>query len=483
MKKGSLKRQWHVARHWRIALEIAADVLLVSTGFILAYWIRYELQWPKPVAAENYEPFSTYIPMGLILTLLLVAGYASQKAYAHKRGETLLDELYTLFNSTMTSLMLMIVITYFVPSLSYSRGIFPLAALTILFMLGLGRIAKSIVLDQLRKRGVGIRRVLIAGAGEAGRTVMRSIVAHPELGYRVVGFVDDDPVKGQTDMGNIKGLGDIENIPALIHDHEIDLVIITLPWMYHRKILRIVRQCEREQTQVYIVPDLLQTTISQVGVEYLGEVPIVGIRPTALSKGGSLIKRAFDVTLSAFGLLAGSPLLLLIAMLIKLDSPGPVIFAQKRIGRGEVPFTCLKFRTMRQGAEEEKKKLLDQNEGEARLFKIRDDPRITRVGHWLRRSSLDELPQLINVLRGEMSVVGPRPQVPSEVELYLEWHRDRLAVLPGITGMWQVSGRSELSFDEMALLDIWYVENWTFLLDIKIMLKSVGVVLWGKGAY
>ena len=476
-------RKWPSKQHWRIALEILIDALLINLGFSLAYWIRYELQWPTPVAAQNYEPFNTYIPMGLILTFLLVIGYASQEAYVHKRGQTLLDELHTLFNGTMAGLMLMIVITYFAPSLSYSRGLFPLAALTILFVLSLSRIAKSILLDQLRKRGIGVKRVLIAGAGEAGRTVMRTIVAHPELGYQVVGFVDDDPVRGQTDMGNMKGLGDIENIPSTIRDQEIDLVIITLPWMYHRKILRIVRQCEREQTQVYIVPDLLQTTISQVGVEYLGEVPIVGVRPSALSKGGLLVKRVFDITWALIGLILGFPLMLLIAALIKIDSPGSVIFSQKRIGKDSIPFICHKFRTMHRGAEAEKKSLLGKNEGEARLFKIKEDPRITRIGRWLRRSSLDELPQIFNVLRGEMSIVGPRPQVPSEVDLYLEWHRDRLTVLPGITGMWQVSGRSKLSFDEMALLDIWYVENWTLLLDIKIMLKSVGVVLSGKGAY
>jgi exopolysaccharide biosynthesis polyprenyl glycosylphosphotransferase len=464
-------------------LEVLVDVLAINIGFVLAYWIRYELQWPAPVAAENYEPFSTYVPMAATMTGLLVLVYASHKVYLQRRGRSFLDEMYALASGTLTGLMLLIVITYFVPQLSYSRTLFPLAAVIILGVLAISHIAKYVLLNQLRQRGIGVRRVLIVGAGEVGRAMMRSIVAHPELGYQVVGFIDDNPAKGQTDLGKIKALGGIENLPALIFEHQIDLVITALPWMYHRKILRIMHQCEGQHVQVYIVPDLLQTAIRHVDVEYLGEVPVVGIRQSALGKGALFFKRALDLVLTTVGLILGWPLLLAIAILIKLDSSGSVIFAQTRVGKNGAPFTCFKFRTMRQGAEREKSQLMDRNEGEARLFKIKDDPRVTRVGRLLRRSSFDELPQLFNVLRGEMSIVGPRPQVPSEVELYLEWHRDRLDVLPGITGMWQVSGRSELGFDEMALLDIWYVENWTPWLDIKILIKSVGVVLTRRGAY
>lgn len=467
----------------RIALELFFDALLINLGFLLAYWIRYELQWPEPVAASNYKPLGSYVPLMIALTGLLLLAYVSQKVYVHPRGRSWLDEMYVLFSSTLTSLMLLIVITYYVPELSYSRGLFPLVAVTILIPLALSRIAKSIILNQLRRRGVGVRRVLVVGAGEVGRAVIRSIVAHPELGYQVVGFVDDNPEKGQTDLGKIKALGEIERLSDLISEHSIDLVITALPWMYHRKILRIMRQCEGQRTQVYIVPDLLQTAIRHVDVEYLGEVPVVGVRQNALSQEALLFKRALDLVMAAACFLFGWPILLVIALLIRIDSPGSAIFSQTRIGKNGIPFTIYKFRTMRQGADAEKAKLMAHNEGEERLFKIKDDPRVTRIGRFLRKTSLDELPQIWNVLRGEMSIVGPRPQVPSEVELYLEWHRHRLDVLPGMTGMWQVSGRSELSFDEMALLDIWYVENWTLWLDIKIMLKTAAVALSAKGAY
>jgi exopolysaccharide biosynthesis polyprenyl glycosylphosphotransferase len=468
---------------WRLVLEIAVDVALINLGFVLAYWIRYRMQWPLPVAAENVIPLAAYVPMAAILSALLIASYANQNVYAHKRGRTWVDEAYVLLNGTALGTLFMIVITYFVPHLSYSRTILPLAAMTIAVLLTLSRVAKNAVINYLRKKGIGVKSLLIVGAGEVGRTVMRTIVAHPELGYHVAGFVDDDAQKGQTDLGRMKALGSIDNISSIITHMGIDMVIITLPWMYHRKILRIVRQCEHHNVQAYIVPDLLQMTINQVGVENLGEVPMIGLREEAISHEERLLKRASDIFLASILLLLGAPLMLLVAIAIKLDSRGPVIFRQTRLSKHEKPFTCYKFRTMHQDAELTKERLIAQGNGDQRLFKMKGDPRITRVGRILRRLSIDEFPQFFNVLRGDMSIVGPRPPIPSEVELYLEWHRHRLDVPAGITGMWQVSGRSDLNFDEAALLDIWYVENWSFLLDLKIMFKTPGVILFGKGAY
>ena len=470
-------------REGSLASDIAIDVVLINLGFVLAYWIRYQFQWPLPVAAENYIPFGAYVPMEVILTTLLIVGYAFQKVYVYRRGRSWLDETQALLNGTATGVMSMVVITYFLPDLSYSRTLFPISAMTIFALLTLSRIVRSTVLKQLRKKGIGIRRILIVGAGELGRTVMRTIAAHPELGYQVAGFVDDDPVKGQADLGRMKALGSVDNIPHSILTLGIDMVIITLPWMYHRKILRIVSQCERHNVQVYIVPDLLQTAIRQVDIEHLGEVPMLGVREEAISRGWRLVKRIADITIALAVLVFGAPLWLLVAALIKLDSPGVVIFAQTRLGEKEEPFEFFKFRTMSRDAEAEKEKLIEASNGDRRLFKMRDDPRVTRVGRILRRFSIDEVPQFYNVLRGDMSIVGPRPPLPSEVDLYLEWHRHRLDVPAGITGLPQVSGRSDLSFEEVALLDIWYAENWTFLLDLEIMLKTMGVVILGRGAY
>jgi len=218
-------------------------------------------------------------------------------------------------------------------------------------------------------------------------------------------------------------------------------------------------------------------------VDDLGGVPMIGVKKISITGWKLVTKRAIDFTIALVGLIISSPLTLLIALAIKLDSPGPVLFRQIRVGKGGRHFVLYKFRSMREGAEEEQQKLTALNETEGPIFKIRHDPRCTRAGKFLRRTSLDELPQLYNVLRGEMSLVGPRPPLPTEVEHYEEWHKKRLEISPGMTGLWQVSGRSELSFDEMVLLDIYYIENWSAALDTEIFLRTIPKVIFGGGAY
>jgi exopolysaccharide biosynthesis polyprenyl glycosylphosphotransferase len=312
---------------------------------------------------------------------------------------------------------------------------------------------------------------------------MRTMVAHPDLGYEIVGFVDDDPSKGTTDIGRFKGLGSLDNIPLLVQDEAIDEIIITLPWQYHRKIMAIMAQCERENIRARIVPDLFQMTLSRMSIIEMGGIPLIGVKQIQISPFTRLIKRGVDVVFSLFVLTFAAPLMGLIALAIKLGSPGPVLFPQRRVGKGGKTFVLYKFRSMAVGAEEQQELLRDLNEADGPIFKIKEDPRVTRVGRWLRRLSLDELPQLYNVLRGDMSLIGPRPPVPEEVDNYQPWHMRRLEIAPGITGLWQVSGRSELPFDEMALLDIYYAEQWSPALDVKILLRTVPTVLFGDGAY
>jgi exopolysaccharide biosynthesis polyprenyl glycosylphosphotransferase len=220
-----------------------------------------------------------------------------------------------------------------------------------------------------------------------------------------------------------------------------------------------------------------------VDVDDLGGIPLVGVREVGFGQKVRTIKRALDIVGAALGLTLGAPLLGLIAAAIRLDSPGPIIFRQTRVGANGERFEMYKFRSMFEGAEEELDELRDLNEVDGPIFKMKDDPRVTRVGRILRRTSLDELPQLWNVLRGDMSLVGPRPPLPSEVTEYREWHKKRLEVRPGVTGLWQVSGRSLVSFDEQCLLDIYYIENWSLWLDFKILLRTIPQVLFGNGAY
>jgi len=460
---------------------IPLDILLVNASMLLAYWVRYELEWFRDIS--YYHPITAYIPFSLLFTVLTLVAFMIDRVYRQWRGRTLLEQIYRIVNATAKSMVALMAISFGLRPIQYSRLLLIEAGIIAVALLIISRLVYSIALSQLRARGVGIARTVIVGAGEVGRTVMRTIVARPEFGYQIVGFVDDDLEKGQTDIGRLKALGPIDNLPRLIEEQAIDEVIITLPWMSHRKTLRIVQECAQRQVGARIVPDLFQMSLSQVDVNDLGGIPLIGVREARIGRGALMIKRGMDIVVAAIGLIAGAPLTALLAMAIRLDSPGPSIFRQVRVGKGGKLFNMYKFRSMYQGAEEERENLLELNESNGITFKIRQDPRMTRVGRFLRRTSLDELPQLWNVLRGDMSIVGPRPNLPSEVAQYKEWHKQRLEVRPGLTGLWQVSGRSLLSFDETALLDIYYIENWSLWLDCKILLRTVPTVVTGEGAF
>jgi len=462
---------------------VLADIILINIAFAISYWVRYDLQWFRAVDPAFDAPFRAYIPFAGVLTALLLVAYKLEGVYEHRRRASWFKEFYSVINGTTTGIVVMVVVTFFYRPLVYSRLLFVYTGVLIIALLGLSRLAKSIVLHKLRQRGIGVIRTLIVGAGEVGRTVMRNIVAQPGLGYQVVGFVDDNPEKGHKDIGRFRGLGSIDNLPRIVQEEGVDEVIITLPWMYHRKIVSIMAQCEREGVRARLVPDLFQMSLNRMDVDNLGGIPVIGIKDFSITGWKLAFKRAVDFTVALVGLIVLSPLMLLIALAIKLDSPGPVLFRQVRVGKEGRHFILYKFRSMWEGAEEEKKKLAELDEAEGPIFKIRNDPRCTRVGRFLRRTSLDELPQLYNVLRGEMSLVGPRPPLPSEVEQYEEWHKKRLEISPGMTGLWQVSGRSDLTFDEMALLDIYYQEQWSPALDMEIFLRTIPTIIFGTGAY
>ena len=460
-----------------------ADMFLVFLSFEIAYWVRYELQWIRQVEPAYLVPFGVYLPSVVALVTIQVLVYWREGAYSRGGEPSVGDDLYKVLRGTLTGIAAMIIIVFLSTPSYYSRLIFGYAGIFTLITIGISRIIEHAIVTARLKRGIGVERLLIVGAGELGRSVMRAVVARPELGYQIVGFVDDNPDKAHTDIGRYPALGATENLRELIYSQAVDQVIVTLPWASHVKIAQIARQCERCRVAVRIVPDLFQMTLGRVVVDSLDGIPLLGIREPALRSWQVAAKRATDTILAALGLILLSPVLAIAALAIKLDSPGPVVFRQTRVGRGGRRFTCLKFRSMYLDAEERLRALCQQNEATGPIFKMRDDPRRTRVGRFLRRTSIDELPQLVNVLKGEMSIVGPRPAIPAEVDAYEAWHLRRLEVWPGITGLWQVSGRSNLTFDEMVLLDIYYIENWSPLLDLRILFKTIPTVLLGKGAY
>jgi exopolysaccharide biosynthesis polyprenyl glycosylphosphotransferase len=470
-------------RRWSNIVLVLTDILLINIAFALSYYVRYELQWIRAVAEAYYVPFSDYVPVSFALTVILLIVFKAEGLYDRRRGSSWLDDAYTVFAGTLIGIAIMIFIFFLYRANFYSRLIFFYAVLLIGTFLSLSRLVERQIAGYLRRRGVGVDRVLIVGAGVVGRAIMRSILAQPELGYRPAGFVDDDPKKQENDIGPFKALGGTANLGSILTNEAIDQVIVSLPWMSHRKVLGIIADSERRGVRARFVPDLLQMSLSQVDTEVMDGIPLIGMKEPSLRGWKIALKRFMDIAFSSILLVLLSPLLLLIAISIKLDSTGPVFFKQTRLGRGAKPFSCYKFRSMSADAEEVRPHLAHMNETRGPIFKIKDDPRTTSVGRALRRFSLDELPQLANVFRGDMSMVGPRPPLPAEVEDYEDWHHDRLRIPTGITGLWQVMGRSDLTFDEMVMLDLYYAENWSLWLDLKILLRTVPTVLFGRGAY
>ncbi|MDM8530228.1 undecaprenyl-phosphate glucose phosphotransferase [Anaerolineales bacterium HSG25] len=461
---------------------VLVDVLLINLAFLLAYLLRYEVQLFRTVEPGYYVPYQVYQPFVGLYTLLLILVYRHQGIYRIRQRISWFDEFYAILNSTATGSIIAIVLVFMYQPTFYSRIIFIYAALFTVGLLGLSRLIKLWLLRSLRRRGIGVKQLLIVGAGEVARTVMRAVMAHPELGLKIVGFVDDHPMK-QEDIGPFKAFGHTDNLDKVLKTEPIDEVIVTLPWEYHDRMMHIMVYCDHVGIRTRIVPDMYQMTINRMKIVEIAGIPMIGAHEVSISGLNQVVKRIIDLVLASTVLLFGSPIMGLMALMIKLESPGPVLFEQIRVGKDGSRFTIYKFRSMVQNAEAQKAALQKYNEADGALFKMKDDPRVTRIGRFLRRTSLDELPQMYNVIMGDMSLVGPRPALPTEVAQYQEWHRRRLEAAPGITGLGQVNGRSKLSFDEVALLDIYYIENWSLYLDTKILLQTIPRVILGSGAY
>jgi exopolysaccharide biosynthesis polyprenyl glycosylphosphotransferase len=320
--------------------------------------------------------------------------------------------------------------------------------------------------------------VLIVGGGPAARMVARKLELHGERGTEVVGFLSED-VHGESVVGRTSDLA------RCIDELDVDCVMLASAGESREALLECVRSVRRPGVQFSIVPEYFQLFTSNALIQDVAGVPVVSLPPLRLSRGARLFKRSLDLVVSGVGLLFLTPVLAAVALIIKLDSRGPVFFRQVRHGRGGDEFRICKFRTMVDGAEAQRLNLAHLNEMEdgGPLFKMRVDPRVTRVGAILRKLSIDELPQLWNVLRGEMSLVGPRPFVVHESACITGWGERRLETTPGITGLWQILGRNDISFEEMLQLDYVYVTNWSPWWDIKILLRTIPAVLQRRGAY
>jgi exopolysaccharide biosynthesis polyprenyl glycosylphosphotransferase len=332
-----------------------------------------------------------------------------------------------------------------------------------------------------RSRGAMVARTLIVGANEEGGQLADGSLER-QAGLAPIGLVAT-PKNGFRPDVEVPVLGTLDQLPQVIADTAADCILVASTAVDAEEMRLVSKVARRAGTELRVTANLPEVLTTRLSVQPIGGVIALTLRPVRLSGAQALAKRIFDITVSGTLLILTLPLFLVIAGAIKLTSPGPVFYRQHRVGRQGRPFTLLKFRTMVQQADVMLNLLVAENESDGPLFKIRDDPRITAVGRHLRRWSLDELPQLLNVLKGNMSVVGPRPPLPDEVTKYEDWHFDRLEVRPGITGLWQVSGRSNLSFSEMVRLDLFYIENWSLAYDTFILIKTLPAVVLGRGAY
>ncbi|HUZ02055.1 MAG TPA: undecaprenyl-phosphate glucose phosphotransferase [Thermomicrobiaceae bacterium] len=471
-----------------LSAHLGTDGVLVLVSFVAAYWLRYRLEFGGEVPPGSTQPFGFFAGKVALLVIATLVIFQLRGLYRLPRWTSFLDEVSIVANGS-TIAMALVILYSFLDRFYPSRLIFILAWALMIALLAGKRYVTQSARQVLWRRGIGVDRLLVVGAGPAGQRIMQYIYNQPQLGYRVVGFVDSVPadehwgIATERRVERPQYLGDLYAVRAVVQDQHVNEVIIALPPTAHREVLRIIEQCRERDVDFTLVPDLFELALDHVRINEVAGLALIEIKDARISGWNYAVKRAMDIGIAAFVLSIGALPMLIIAIAIKLDSAGPILFGQERVGKDGRPFVLYKFRSMCRDAEQRKAELLGGQGKDALLFKLRDDPRVTRVGRVLRRTSLDELPQFFNVLVGDMSVVGPRPQVPSEVAAYEEWHYHRLKVAPGLTGLWQVNGRSDLSFDEMVKLDLYYAEHWSPWLDIKLILRTIPAVILARGAY
>jgi len=476
----------------RMAIRLV-DLFAVGVAFWLAYFIRSNLGFsvgldtaPGEIRFDLIHTQNIHQFLSILITSWVVIASSLHHFESHERMRILthLDECYVVFKSLTAGFILVTAITSFYSQISFSRVALVLFFVLAILCVCLWRICLKSFLHEVRRRGYNWVKILIVGGGEAGRLVRRKISHQEEFGYRVVGFIDDDPRLERQNVDGLPVLGNRYEIRNVVQSLGVDEIIVAVPSAPREAIVEILQMCERHQVNVSVVPGFFDLATPYIAVSHLGHIPLVKRHRATGSSWDESSKRLFDIVMAGIGILITTPLMALTAIAVALETGAPILFSQIRVGRHGRQFRIYKFRTMYTDAEDRLVELKHLNDiAGGIVFKMKRDPRITRVGRVLRRYSIDELPQLLNVLLGDMSLVGPRPPLVSEVQEYSSLARRRLESTPGLTGLWQVSGRNETSFDRMVELDLHYIDNWSLWQDFKIIIKSIPVVISGRGAY
>ncbi len=466
------------SRGWLIRRALlAADLVGLGVAFLIG-----ELSTPKSIDGA----YDVYFEIGLFLLALPVWVVSAKLAGLYDRDEEYAD--HSTADDVLGVLQLLTLGTWLAYAGVAVTGLgnpqlgkfFVFWASAVALVTGGRAIARAVC----RRMPAYLQNTLIVGAGDVGQDVARKIIQHPEFGLRVVGFVDSGPRPRVPTLEDLPILGSLEHVPGLVRALEVERVIIAFGADPHERMLALIRDLKDQPVQVDVVPRFFEMIPSTAQLHALQSLSLVSLPPPRLSSSSLFLKRTMDLVLAMGTLVLLSPLLLLIAIVIKLESPGPVIFRQVRMGKGDRKFSVLKFRTMVADADARKAEVAHLNKhgvngGDPRMFKIPDDPRTTRVGRVLRRYSLDEFPQLWNVVRNEMSLVGPRPLILAEDSHVGGWGRRRLDLKPGITGLWQVLGRDAIPFEEMVRIDYMYVTTWSPWNDVRIVARTFSAM--GRG--
>ena len=460
-----------------VAFFVLTDSLFGMIAFVLAYVLRFDAGLIE--APKGYPPFTQYFNVLPLIGLLVPLAFQVQGIYRLRRGRTRVDDFFAVFVGSILTVVLGIVTTlyiqaYYVPDDLKDRGAFEVSQLVwglfLVINVSLTYATRELVREALERRwrqGIGLKRVLVAGAGELGRVVVDKLLEHHELGYKVIGFVDDKAGGDHIGYRGLPLLGTLAETSDILQRDRIDQLYVALPLDEHMKMVGLVESANREIVEVKVVPDLVQVIALRARLEELDGIPIININDVPLRGFNSVLKRAIDVGLSAAGLLVLSPILGLLALLVRASSPGPAFFRQERMGLDGRSFWVWKFRSMYDEAERDT----------GPIWAREDDPRCTPVGKFLRRSNLDEIPQLWNVFCGDMSLVGPRPERPYFVDQFkqrIPQYMLRHKVRAGLTGWAQVNGwRGNTSIEKRIEYDLYYIENWSVTLDLKIMWLTV----------
>jgi exopolysaccharide biosynthesis polyprenyl glycosylphosphotransferase len=460
---------------WLPWIRAALDFLAVIVGVVIAYQYRFHID-RIPIPGTEPPSFGPYVAAAPVTAALFVVVFAFSGVYRIRRGRPLIDELFAIIGAAAVAATMTLALMSLYRGFSYSRLLLLYAVLVALILIGLGRIVLRQILTVQQRRGVGTDRVIVVGTGAGSELLLQRMTMFPEYGYTVCGVLDDRLPTGTTFAGSTV-LGPVSQLPQQVRDQKADQVFLALAGASHDEMLHLIKTCDDLQVDFRMLPDVFEIITTRVSADVVDGIPLVGVRRSQVQGLGLLTKRAFDLVVSLLLLLLLSPLWLLLGIAIKLSSPGPILYRQERVGQGGVIFTLLKFRSMVADAEAET----------GPVFASRDDARRTPVGRFMRRFSLDELPQLLNIVRGDMSLVGPRPERPffverfgAEIPRYLERHQVR----PGVTGWAQVNDlRGSTSIADRTIYDIYYIENWSLSFDLKILLLTFGRVFLHRHAY